>query len=230
MTAPLSIIIPTLNAAEAVAPLLSDLVEGVGAGLVKELLITDGGSQDDVAQIAEGVGARLVVGAPGRGGQLARGAAAARGDWLLFLHADSRLPPGWSAVVERFLRGASPSAPNAAVFRLLFDDAGFAARWVAGWANTRTRLAALPYGDQGLLIARAHYDDVGGYPDQPLMEDVAIARAIGRRRLEMLPIALTTSADRYRRDGWMKRGLKNWTCLILYYLGTSPERIAERYR
>ncbi|MEL6316509.1 MAG: glycosyl transferase family 2, partial [Pseudomonadota bacterium] len=87
-----------------------------------------------------------------------------------------------------------------------------------------------PYGDQGLLISRALYDAVDGYPDQPLMEDVAIARRLGRGGIALLPLAATTSAARYRREGWLRRGLRNWTCLALYFAGVSPERIAARYR
>lgn len=229
MSAPLSVVIPTLNAADGVGPTLAALIEGVHAGLIAELVISDGGSTDAIAEIADAVGAKLVVGPPGRGGQLARGAAAARGRWLLFLHADTRLSPDWVAAVAAHVEQAEAGEDRAAVFRLAFDDRSAAARWVAGWANWRTRLFALPYGDQGLLISRRLYDAVGGFPDQPLMEDVAIVRAIGRRRLAMLDAVATTSAARYRRDGWLRRGLRNWRCLALYFAGVPPERIVQRY-
>ncbi|MEL6317651.1 MAG: glycosyltransferase, partial [Pseudomonadota bacterium] len=192
MRAPISVVIPTLNAAEGLGPTLASLAEGLAEGLIAELILSDGGSEDAIAEVAEAVGARLVSGPAGRGGQLARGAAAARGAWLLFLHADTRLPAGWSAAARAHLESAARrpegAAGRAAVFRLAFDDESLAARWVAGWANLRTRVFALPYGDQGLLISRALYDAVDGYPDQPLMEDVAIARRLGRGGIALLPL------------------------------------------
>lgn len=230
MPAPLSIILPTLNAAQEIGPTLRALVAGVEAGLVRELIIADGGSTDDIADIAEAVGAKFLAGPPGRGGQLGRGAQAAQGEWLLFVHADTVLAEDWPALARRHMERAAMGPDQAAAFRLAFDDDGVAARWVAGWANLRTRWFALPYGDQGLLISRALYDAVGGFRDIPLMEDVALARAVGRRRLTLLPSVATTSAARYRREGWFRRGVKNWTCLALYFAGVAPERIAERYR
>lgn len=225
--APVSVVVPCLNAAAAIGPLLADLARGAAEGLVRELIVSDGGSTDEIAEIAEAVGAQLISGPAGRGGQLSRGAEAAQGEWLLFLHADSRLSDDWIAAARDHLERAPD---RAAVFRLAFDQSGFAARWVAGWANARTRLFALPYGDQGLLVSRALYDAVGGYRDIPLMEDVAIVRALGRRRIRLLSSMITTSADRYRREGWLRRGWRNWRCVAAYFAGVDPEKIAERYR
>lgn len=227
MSAPLSVIVPTLNAMRGFGPTLASVAPGLQAGLIRELVVSDGGSSDEVAEIVEEIGGRLIVGAPGRGGQLRRGAEAAKGDWLLFLHADTRLPEGWVEAVERHLR---QSPDKAAAFRLSYDSGGVGAAVVAWWANLRTRWFALPYGDQALLISRELYDAVGGFPDQPLMEDVAVARALGRRRLTLLDLAVQTSFVRYAEDGWLRRGLRNWTCLALYFAGVSPEKIAERYR
>ena len=203
MRAELSVIIPTLNAAPGLPACLASLMEGVEAGLIRELVISDGGSKDATLTIADEAGAELVTGAPSRGGQLRRGVARAQGAWLLVLHADSVLPAGWADAVATQMRTARP-----ACFRLRFDARGLAPALVAAWANLRTRAFRLPYGDQGLLISRADYDALGGYPDIPLMEDVAIARRIGRR-LDRMPMALTTSAAKYRRDGWLRRGARN---------------------
>ncbi len=227
MRARLTVVTPTLDAAAGIGPLLSELARGAAAGLVRELIVSDGGSTDGIVEIAETVGARVVSGPAGRGRQLRRGAEAARGEWLMFIHADSRLPDGWIAAVERHIERAPDKA---AVFRLGFDDDGFAARWVAGWANVRTRLFAMPYGDQALILSRRLYDEIGGYRDIPIMEDVAIVRALGRRRIAVLPAVLTTSATKYRREGWFRRGLKNWRCVALYFAGVDPEKIAEKYR
>ncbi|MBX2854569.1 MAG: TIGR04283 family arsenosugar biosynthesis glycosyltransferase [Rhodobacteraceae bacterium] len=228
MSAPISIVIPTLNAADRLGPTLAALMPGVVEGVIQELILSDGGSEDEIVAVAEGVGAEFVLGPPGRGGQLRRGAAAARGDWLIFLHADTALAPGWEAVVARHI--AEVGAERAGFFHLAFHDNSFAARWVAGWANTRSGLLAMPYGDQGLLISRRLYDAVGGYRDIPLMEDVAIIRALGRKRLRRLPVMAVTSAERYQREGWLLRGLKNWRCLGLYFLGVAPEKILEKYK
>ena len=223
MRAKLSVIIPTLNAETGLMRGLSTLAEGLSAGLIRELVISDGGSEDATLAIAEEAGAELVTGPPSRGGQLRRGAEMARGEWLLFLHADTMLPPGWADEVLAHLETGRP-----AYFRLRFDKSGFGASWTAGWANFRSRVCHLPYGDQGLLISREEYDRAGGYPDIALMEDVAMARKLGRR-LVPLPVTVTTSADRYTQDGWFRRGARNLSFLLRYRLGADPERLARRY-
>ena len=223
MRARLSIIVPVLNSGAELPGLLPGLMEGVEAGLIRELILSDGGSSDATAEIAEEVGALWVTGPPSRGGQLARGAAQAGGDWLMFLHADSQLPRGWSDRVQAQMADGRPGHA-----RLAFDAGGLPARIVAGWANLRARLFALPYGDQGLLIARSDYDAVGGYPDIPLMEDVAMARALGRRLREM-PFTIRTGAGRYLRDGWLRRGAGNLSLLLRYLAGANPEALRRRY-
>ncbi len=227
MTAPLSVVIPTLNAADRIGPCLGALSEGLMSGLIRELIIADGGSGDAVAELADALGARLVTAPRGRGRQLAAGARAARGDWFLFLHADTVLAPGWvEAVRSHMLAGPG----RAGYFALRFDTLAPMARLVAAWANLRSALFALPYGDQGLLVSRALYDQTGGYPEIPLMEDVALVRRIGRRRLARLGAAAVTSASRYAADGWLRRGWRNLTTLALYFLGVAPERLARRYQ
>lgn len=223
MRAQLSVVIPTLNAAEALPDCLKSLIEGVAAGLIRELVITDGGSDDATFEIAQEVGAEWVSGAPSRGGQLRRGVARAEGAWLLILHADCVLSPSWAAAVEAQIAEGRP-----AYFRLRFDAKGIAPALVAGWADLRARMLGLPYGDQGLLISRAEYDAVGGYADIPLMEDVAMARALAGR-LTRIALPVITSAAKYRRDGWLRRGLRNLGLLIRYFLGADPERLAGRY-
>ena len=115
-----------------------------------------------------------------------------------------------------------------AYFRLSFDAQGFAPRWVAGWANLRSRVFGLPYGDQALLIRRVDYQAVGGFPDIPLMEDVALVRKLPK--ISGLNATITTSASRYQKTGWLRRGLKNVTILIRYFLGADPEKLARIYR
>lgn len=224
MRAPISVIIPTLNAADQLPICLAALGEGLASGLIRELIISDGGSCDDTMRIAEAAGATVVTGAASRGGQLRSGADAAQGAWLLFVHADTVLQEGWSTPVSAVL--ASQGAYYCA---LRFDGGGFAAWVVAGWANLRARLFGLPFGDQGLLIDRQTYDAAGGYPDMPLMEDVALARAL-RGQLSQLPVQAVTSAEKYRRQGWMRRGMRNLVTQLRYLAGADPDTLAKAYR
>lgn len=228
MSAPprLSVVLPTLDAAAELPATLAALQGEAPAGL--EILVVDGGSADGTAALAEAAGCRLLRSTRGRGPQLAAGAEAAAAPWLLFLHADSRPQPGWAAAVESFLRDPG-SAGKAAYFRLRFDSEAAGARRVERLANWRARRLGLPYGDQGLLLSRALYRAVGGHPPWPLMEDVALVRRLGRRRLVGLSATLLTSAARYRRDGWWGRPLRNLLRLALYFLGVPPERLARRY-
>lgn len=226
MHAPVSVVIPTLNAAARLGPCVEALGEGLIAGVVRELVIADGGSSDEIAGVAEALGARLVRAPQGRGTQLAAGARVATGKWLLFLHADTVVAPGWASAVVSHI-GTQPG--KAGYFRLRFDHGGSMARFVAGWANLRSRFLGLPYGDQGFLVSRAVYDAVGGYPEIPLMEDVTLARRLGRARLAQLDGDAVTSAERYAARGWTRRGALNLWTLVLYFSGVAPERLVRRY-
>jgi hypothetical protein len=149
-----------------------------------------------------------------------------QGDWLLVLHADTQLAQGWARPVRTHISGT-----DAAVgwFRFQFDTRGLPARLVAGWANLRSRFFGLPYGDQGLLIARDIYGAAGGFPDQPVMEDVALARALKGKMTQVDAVAIT-SAEKYRRQGWLRRGARNLWTLMRYVAGASPEDLAKAYR
>jgi rSAM/selenodomain-associated transferase 2 len=216
----LTVVIPTRNAAATLPRCLAALK--VGAGLIADVIIVDGGSTDGTPGLAPGV--TWLRAAPSRGGQLRVGAAAAGTAFLLFLHADTRLAAGWPAAVE----AAMGMPGEAQYFRFRLDSARFAARVLEAVVALRCRVLRLPYGDQGLLISRALLDEVGGVPDLPLMEDVALARRL-RGRLRAMPVAAVTSAARYERDGWVRRPLRNVLCLALYFAGVSPARIKRLY-
>jgi len=224
MRAPLSVIIPTLNAQDGLTRCLEALMEGLEAGLIRELIVTDGGSTDGTGALAQAWGAQVLQGPPSRGGQLRRGCAVAQGDWLLILHADSILQPGWAEAVHRHI----VISPKAGWCKLRFDTGGVAAALVAGWANLRST-AGLPYGDQGLLVSRVLYDEVGGYVDQPLMEDVALARAL-KGQLAPLGATVVTSAAKYQRKGWLRQGAGNLWTLVRYATGRDVEQLAKSYR
>jgi len=224
MPAPLTIVIPTLNAGAALGGCAQALMAGLQAGLIRGMVVSDGGSCDETVAVAEALGAVVVTGAPGRGGQIARGVAAGNSDWVLILHVDTWLGDGWVAAVEAHM-AAHPDC--AGWFRLAFRARGFAPGFVAGWANLRAR-AGLPYGDQGLLIRRDLLASVGGVPDLPLMEDVALARALSGR-LRGLGAVAHTSAERYTTGGWLRRGARNLWTLARYFAGVPPERLARGY-
>lgn len=224
MSSNLSVIIPTLNAAECLSRTLES-VEGLPAA---QIIVSDGGSSDNTIAVAEGYGAALVIGPKGRGGQLRRGAEVATGDWLLFLHADTVLSPSWRAEAGNFM--AIPSNRNrAAHFSFRLDSDAPQARRVERLVAWRCRTFGLSYGDQGLLISRELYQQIGGYPDQPLMEDVAVVRRLGRSRLHAFGATATTSAVKFVRDGWTLRPARNITCLILYLVGVPARWIARIY-
>jgi len=224
----LSVVIPTLNGGQVLGALLAELCHAREAGVDLEVVVSDGGSTDETASLARSAGARLIEGPAGRGRQLARGAAEAAGEWLLFLHADTRLDPRWAAAVTSFAADQA-NAERAAVFRFALDDTSPAARRLEAGVAWRCRALGLPYGDQGLLLARAFYERLGGFKAIPLMEDVDLVRRIGRRRIMVLDLPAVTSAARYREDGWMLRPLRNLLCLALYLAGVPPRHILRFY-
>lgn len=214
----LSVVIPTLDAGETLPSCLAALRRA------DEIVVVDGGSSDSSVAIAEAAGARVVRSPRGRGVQLRAGAEAASGDWLLFLHADTRLDGAWRDIVHAHM-AARPG--GAACFRFRLDDPAWQARLIERGVAARIRLFGLAYGDQGLLVPRALYERAGGYRPLPLMEDVDLVRRLGRVRV--LPAEASTSAVRWRQGGWWRRSARNLLCLGLYRIGVAPERIARLY-
>ncbi len=222
-TSRISVIIPTLDESARLATTLGAIVAAVQPGV--EVLVVDGGSRDDTVAVAEAHGVPVLASPPGRGGQMNRGAAAARGEILLFLHGDTLLPPGFAAAVRQAL--AEPEVV-AGAFRLAFAPPLPAVAW---GANFRSRRLQLPFGDQALFLRRELFLDVGGFPEIPLLEDVALVRALRRRgRIAILPQAVVTSARRWQRRGVVANTLLNQLILFCFFLGVSPARLAGWYR
>lgn len=224
----ISVVIPTLNAEESLARTLTCLVPAAVDGLVREVVVVDGGSTDNTLVIADSAGVEIVEADGGRGAQLKAGAARARYPWLLFLRPGAELEPSWAREADQFMERVDDGrlSPRGATFRFKLDDFGMAPRTIEALVSLRARLLKLPYGGQGLLIPRRLYDEVGGYRPLPLMEDADIARRLGGRRLFPLGSRVMTSAARYRRDGYLSRIARHQMCLMLYLLRVPPATIA----
>ena len=223
----ISVIIPSLTLGASLDAAVARLRPAVEASLVSAIIVAVDPKVVADAKLRAHV---LVVSSlTGRGAALAEGAAQATTPWLLFLHADTALQPGWIGEARAFIdaQARSPDQHSAAAFRFKLDDTGFSPRLLEALVRVRCQVFKLPYGDQGLLISRRLYDEVGGYQRLPLMEDVAIVRQLGRRRVQILNTAAITSAVRYQHDGYIRRSLRNVTCLLLYSLGV-PVRIIQR--
>lgn len=218
----LGIVIPALNAAARLGATL-ECVAGAG-----DCIVVDGGSTDGTIDVARGRGATVIEAEKGRGVQLQAGAGAASGDWLLFLHADTVLRPGWRHAVQGFM-AEEGNRDRAGYFHLRLDYDSRAALRIERLAAWRNKVLGLPYGDQGLLIHRSLYDRLGGYRPMVLYEDVDLVRRIGRRRLVALDASAVTSAQRYHRGGFVLRPLRNLFCLGLYFLHVPPALIARLY-
>jgi rSAM/selenodomain-associated transferase 2 len=219
----LTVVIPALDEADWIA----DAVRSASAPGV-EVLVVDGGSADATAQRAVAGGARVVRAASGRARQLAAGVEASAGDVLLFLHADTRLPPGFEAALRAALR--DPATVGGA-FRLRFDRRTPGLRLVEAGARVRVALLGLPYGDQALFVRRATLEAIGGVPQVPIMEDLDLVRAMRRRgRLALLPLDAITSARRHRARGPLRTALRHAVAALAWALGVERGRIAAWVR
>lgn len=219
----ISVIIPTLNE----APCIAAAVAAVRIQLpAAEIIVVDGGSSDDTALAAAGNGARVVPASRGRGAQCRAGAEVATGDWLLFLHADTALPANAAPLLAAF---SIRNDTRIATFRLAFDDAGWFLRGCA-WCS-RIDSVFTRFGDQGIFVRLAFYDELGGFPAWPLFEDVELLRRARRvTKIWSLPAAVVTSARRFRRRGPVRQQMKNAWLLLNFLLGVAPEKLAAKYR
>jgi rSAM/selenodomain-associated transferase 2 len=225
----ITMVIPVLNDAAPLAELLPGLPTAPVDPAV-EIIVVDGAeaspAMDALRERYPGV--TWMRSAPGRGAQMNEGARRARGRWLVFLHADTRLGLGWMDV----LRGLDTQARVAGgSFRFALDSPRRCARWIEWGVRIRVRLFDLPYGDQGLFVRRALFEELAGYRELPLMEDVDFILRLRRRGcLAHADVPALTSARRWERDGWLRRTLENSVLLALFLAGWPPERLARRYR
>jgi glycosyltransferase involved in cell wall biosynthesis len=208
----ISVVIPTLNAERLLPRCFDSLITAAVRGVVREVIVADANSIDGTLAIADAAGAHIVQSPKGRSLQFAHGAALAKSDWLLFLHPQTALEPGWEMEAESFIDQATMERPRAAVFRFALDDFGATARRAEAKAALRTSLFALPYGDQGLLIPKRLYLKLGGYRPLADMEDADMARRIGRRRL----VGLRSRAVNVARPP--RNALRSFALIMLHAL------------
>lgn len=223
-TCRISVIIPARNEEAALPATLAALAPEA----VHEVIVADGGSDDATVALARRLGATVVASPAGRGRQLNTGAAAASGEILLFLHADTLVPAGFAAEVRQVL-----SAPRviAGAFRLGIAGRAPALRFIAFFANLRAQCGQLPYGDQGLFLRATDFRDCGGFAELPLLEDVDLICRLRRRgKIRLAAGAVCTSARRWQQLGILRTTWRNLLVLLGFLLGLSPDRLARWYR
>lgn len=219
----ISIITPVLNEEQQIVQFLDTLS---GKEDIEHILV-DGGSTDRTCQLIEGYPAILLSSAPGRGTQQNRGAAAASGEILLFLHCDTRLPEFFQRDIQLTLNKPDTVA---GAFCLTIDHPDRAYRFIEQGANLRSRFLHLPYGDQGLFMKKTTFKRIGGFPNQPILEEIPLLRRL--RKLGKIRIAsssVSTSARRWQRLGILRTTLINQMMLIKMYMGYSPSHLAKLY-
>ena len=223
MAAPISIIIPTFNSEPDLHETLESLFEGIENNLIRELIISDGGSTDKTKLIADEVGAFVVEGSRSRGLQISKGIDKSKGDWILILHADTSLSSDWSVkLLEKTDKNFAYH------FKLKFKSKSLFARIVEYWAQIRSKFIGLPYGDQGCLIHRDLLDTLGEFPKIPIMEDVAFADRL-KGKIKPLNILAYTSAEKYHKKGWLRQSMINIFILTQYRLGKDPYELYKFY-
>lgn len=225
MTPLLSVVIPVRNEAKALPGLLDDLTDLRATGA--ELILVDGGSSDGTCELALGRVDQLLRTAPSRALQMNAGAAVACGEYLWFLHADTRI----STESLTSLQQALSQRPLWGRFDVRLSGPGLAFRVIGAMINLRSRLSGIASGDQGVFVARQHFEAMGGYAQMPLMEDLQLCRrlkALARPRCLRPP--LSTSSRRWEQHGIWRTVVLMWCLRLAYYCGASPEKLARQYR
>ncbi|NDP62877.1 TIGR04283 family arsenosugar biosynthesis glycosyltransferase [Polaromonas sp.] len=222
----LSVVIPALNEAAGISAMLQALAPLVACGA--QLLVADGGSVDGTVALAQAGGAQVVHAPRGRALQMNAGAHQATGDVLVFLHADTRLPPD----ADRLIQQALASGPQVwGRFDVRIEGKHRMLRVIAALMNRRSRWTGIATGDQALFMTRAAFDVVGGFPVQPLMEDIEMSvRLLKISRPACLCARVVTSGRRWERHGVWRTVLLMWQLRLAYWRGAAPERLAERYK
>jgi rSAM/selenodomain-associated transferase 2 len=225
---PLGVVIPCRQEASRLPGLLAQL--HAAPELVASVVVVDGGSSDGSAALAALAGAKVLHRPANRGLQLAAGAAVLTTPWLLLLHADVRLPPGWAVAIARAIAASDPARGPAWWFELAIQGRQPALRLVEAAVAWRSRCRQLPYGDQGLLVGQALLEHAGGIRPLPLMEDLELVQRLGRfTRLRSLGVPLNVSGRRWQQRGVWQTSLENARLRRLWRQGVPAEQLAARY-
>jgi rSAM/selenodomain-associated transferase 2 len=220
----LSIIVPVLNEATGIEAALAALAPYRARGC--EVVVVDGGSNDNTPAFASPLADRVLTAPRGRAAQMNAGAAAARGDVLLFLHADTRLPANADDLIGNVLARSGRAWGR---FDIRFDQ-GRIMPLIAIMMNLRSQLSGIATGDQAMFVTRAAFNAVGGFPAQPLMEDIAFSSLVRPiSRPACIRARVTTSARRWRTQGVLRTVLLMWRLRLAYFLGGDPARLARQY-
>jgi rSAM/selenodomain-associated transferase 2 len=224
----LAVVIPTLDEARSIEGAIAAAISSAGVdcdgGTPLEVIVADGASGDDTAERARAAGARVVMAPRGRGAHQETGWRASRGDVVLFLHADTRLPTGWAGAV---LRALADARVVGGAFRLRFAPRTRALAVIEWGAALRARVLGLPYGDQALFARRSALEAIGGIPPVAILEDLDLVRALRRHgRLVLLPERVVTSSRRYLERGVLRTWAANALALVAWMLGVERRRIA----
>jgi len=218
----ISVIVPIRNE----APETAERFRRFASRSDAELVVADGGGNEETTRAFRAIGARVVSGAGPRGERLARAAREARGEILFFIHSDSEPPPEALEIAAKCLSNGA----DGGAFSLAYRDSNLRLKWIAWWANARTRRLKLPFGDQGIFCSRAAYERAGGFRPLPVCDDVDLVRRLRRvARLEIRPEKTVTSPRRYREQGALRQVLRNWRVLAGYFLGVSPQTLERWY-
>ena len=221
-----SVIIPILDDTQYLLRAFTSIGDHAGV----EIIVVNGGPHTPDIERIQHAAPRVgwMAALPGRGRQMNVGASNAKGVWLLFLHADTRLPAGWFEELQKISTDASVIGGS---FRFQLDSPSRWARVIEWGVAARVRWFQLPYGDQALFARRDVFVAVGGYRELPVMEDVDVVRRLRRAgRLRHSPLPAVTSARRWESDGWVRRSAENLVLVLLFFFGVSPEWLAQRYR
>jgi rSAM/selenodomain-associated transferase 2 len=219
----ISVIVPVLNEEKSIAATLMELQRLKP----EEMIIVDGGSSDGTREICQRFGVELYPSPPGRAAQMNFGAQRASGDVLLFLHADTRLPPSAFDDIRVALQDRQVLGGR---FDLQLDSSRPLLKLIGFMISLRSRLSKVGTGDQAIFVRREIFAELGGYADIPLMEDVALSRALKRRgAVACLRSRVVSSARRWEMEGIWRTVLKMWTLKTLYLLGISPVRLKRYY-
>ena len=223
-TGQISVIIPTLNEAGCIKETITHLQKSDQV----EIVVVDGGSRDNTVPLARSLGVKVLSSEPSKAVQMNTGAAGSNGDVLLFLHADTRLPDYFEAKV---MAAADQNGYSAGAFSLGIDSDARGLRFIERIANWRSRVFQMPYGDQALFVCRNLFNEIGGFPDFPIMEDFELIRRLRRKgKIRILPDRVLTSPRRYLNIGILKTWILNQVIIAAYYLGVPPRRLVSWYR